>query len=309
MVVNTFACTSIPVITELNSKILTLTNEKNNYKRKYEQSCDHRAIDKVEMDNLKQKVLEMQDRESKLQVENSTLPDWYIQRGEPTTQPGKNMGLQLILDAHSDVVESFSVSRDFEGFTGLITDPGSFPLTDMRGFEVRPGHNNMVAVSAVQIGADDDLRDLDPETRGCIFPDETDKIVLHKSYKQANCFLECTLIFAQARLKEEQNLTSGCTPWYFPFVDEGFKMCDPWQTVRINDIMENDVPSDTCNYCLPDCIRTIYSQSVSAQPFRRCDERNFQLTDLCNMNYPDVSIHLIQFSTFLNLSFPNRPFN
>ena len=256
-------------------------------------SFNMKAADEIFVDSQYSRMVKnLQQVDQNTSFENNTLPDWYIQRNEPNTQPGKNMGLQLILDAHSDVLESFSVSRDFEGFTGLITDPGSFPLTDMRGFEVRTGHNNMVAVSAVQIEADDDLRDLDPNTRGCLFPDETNRIVFHKSYNQANCFLECNLIFAQGKLKEELNLTSGCTPWFYPFVDDGFKMCDPWQTVRITEIMENDVPSDACNYCLPDCIRTIYSHSISAQPFRRCDERNFQLTDMCNMNYPDVSVDL-----------------
>ena len=54
--------------------------------------------------------------------------------------------------------------------------------------------------------------------------------------------------------------------------------------------MQNEVPSDTCNYCLPDCIRTIYSQSVTTQPFRRCDERNMQVSPMCsilNMDHID----------------------
>jgi hypothetical protein len=229
-------------------------------------------------------VMQLQREDLNASFENSTHPDWYTSNNEPTTQSGKNMGLEIVLDAHSDVVESFSINSDFEGFTGLITDPGSFPLTNLKGFEVKPGHNNLVAVSAVKIDADDDLKDLKPEVRKCLYPDEIGNLKLFKTYGQANCFLECSLTFAQKKLESDQNLTQGCTPWYFPFVDDHFKMCDPYQTLAIWYIMQNEVPSEECNYCLPDCIRTIYTQSVTTQPFRRCDERNLYLTNLCTMD-------------------------
>ena len=41
--------------------------------------------------------------------------------------------------------------------------------------------------------------------------------------------------------------------------------------------------ADQCSYCLPDCQRVIFSQSVSAQPFRRCDERNVEMTKFCSV--------------------------
>jgi hypothetical protein len=253
-------------------------------------SFNMKAADKIFIDSQYLALTkDLQNTDLNSSFEDSTIPDWYLNRSEPRTQPGSNMGLRVVLDAHSDVVESLSISRDFEGFTGLVTDPGSFPLTKLKGFEIRPGHNNLVAVSAIKFDADDDMRDLDPDTRKCLFPDETGQLKLFKTYNQANCFLECSLNFAKKLLKEEQNMTSGCTPWYFPFVNENYRLCDPWQTVRITEIMDEEVPTDECSYCLPDCIRTIYQQSVSAQPFRRCDERNIQLTDMCSMNYPNVS--------------------
>ena len=252
-------------------------------------SFNMKAADEIFMDSqYTALVRQLQVRDQNTSFENSTLPDWFVSKKEPKTQPGKNMGLKVVLDAHSNVLESLSISRDFEGFTGLVTNPESFPLTDIKGFEIRPGHNNRVAVSAVGIDAEDSLRDLDPDTRRCLFSDETDRIKLYKTYNQANCLFECALNFAQKQLKEENNLTHACTPWYFPFVDSGYSLCDPWNTVRIIEIMQRDVPDEECSYCLPDCIQTIYQQTVSAQPFRRCDERNLQLTDMCNMNFPDV---------------------
>ena len=221
--------------------------------------------------------------DQELAVERVAMPDFYVKRSEPMTQAGKNLGLTVVLDAHSNVIESVSASSDYEGFVGLITNPGNFLLTNSKGFEIQPGHNNLVAVSAIMIQADDDLVFLDPDTRQCLFPGETDRIKLHKSYTQENCFLECSLIFAQNKLKDEQNLGYLCTPWYFPFVDENYTMCDPWQTVRISQIMQNDVSSEQCSYCLPDCVQTIYRTSTTTQQFRRCDERNLELTKMCSI--------------------------
>ena len=82
-------------------------------------------------------VKQLQAEDSNSSYENSTLPDWYVQNNEPRTQPGINMGLEVILDAHSNMVESISISNDIEGFTALITDPGDFPLTNLRGFNIR----------------------------------------------------------------------------------------------------------------------------------------------------------------------------
>ena len=223
-------------------------------------------------------VTQLQKEDLNISVDNGTLPSFYLTKQEPKTQSGRSMGLKLVLDAHTDIVESISISQDFEGFTGLITEPGNFPLANLRGFEVMPGHNNLVALSAVKIDADEDLRGLKPETRKCLFPDEIEHLKLFKSYKQSNCFLECALKYAQ-----KENDTQGCTPWYFPFVDENFKLCDPYQTMIIRKAMQN-VPDGECNYCLPDCIRTIYKHSVTTQPFRRCDERNWNLSDLCKID-------------------------
>ena len=89
---------------------------------------------------------ELQNTDLNSSFENSTLPDWYIKKSEPRTQPGSTMGLKVVLDAHSDVVESLSISRDFEGFTGLVTDPGSFPLTKLKGFEMNPSYLKAIEV-------------------------------------------------------------------------------------------------------------------------------------------------------------------
>jgi hypothetical protein len=47
------------------------------------------------------------------------------------------MGLEVVLDAHYDTVEALSISHSFDGFTVLIADSSSFPLTNQKGLEIR----------------------------------------------------------------------------------------------------------------------------------------------------------------------------
>jgi hypothetical protein len=70
-----------------------------------------------------------------------------------------------------------------------------------QGFSIKPGHRNLVALSAIKINSDDDIRDIDPFKRNCLFPDETDHIKLFKQYSQANCFFECSLLHGQNAIK------------------------------------------------------------------------------------------------------------
>ena len=150
-------------------------------------------------------------------------------------------------------------------------------------FQVMPGHANLVALSAVKLKAENDLRRLLPKDRNCLFPDENKEMKFHRNYSQTNCFFECSLIFAQDKLRIEKN-TTMCTPWYFPFNDENFRICDPWETEYLITIIELRVPKSECDRCLPDCNRVIYQKSISTQAFRKCDERNFGMSSLCSLN-------------------------
>ena len=60
---------------------------------------------------------------------------------------------------------------------------------------------------------------------------------------------------------------------------------------QVSDIPEEDIfnyipfmSGKTCSHCLPDCVSTLYSQSVSATPLRRCDTKNIGLTMLCKFD-------------------------
>ena len=214
---------------------------------------------------------------------SSNKPDWYTSSKEPRSSPGRTKGLSLILDAHSDKLASGSVDGDFQGFTGLIHSSESFPLVSEYGFQIRPGSNNLVAMSAVKIEANQNIRRILPIERNCLFPDENEGLKIYKSYKQSNCQLECLLSLAQQALLREENETSrACTPWYFPFQDGTSRYCDPWQAKRFRDLMSSVEKENSCKHCLPDCQKTIYNPKVSTLPFKMCDETNLGLSPLCN---------------------------
>ena len=42
-------------------------------------------------------------------------------------------------------------------------------------------------------------------------------------------------------------------------------MCDPWESAQLVHIMEHDIPTEECSFCLPDCSRTIYQYTASGQ--------------------------------------------
>jgi hypothetical protein len=244
-------------------------------------SFNMKAADEIFVNSLYTTLVKQNQAEDyNTSFENSTLPLNYTSRNEPRTQAGRSMGLEVVIDAHSDVVESFSITHDFEGFTGLISEPGRFPLTNVKGFEIKPGHINLVAISAVQIHADDNLQKLNPDARQCLYQDEIGNLTLFKNYSQSNCILECSVKYAQKEFATTSNLS--CTFWFFPFANGSSTICDPFQSLEVSKLLQN-VPNDECNYCLPDCIRTIYDQKVTTQPFRQCDERNLGLTDFCTV--------------------------
>ncbi len=87
------------------------------------------------------------------------------------------------------------------------------------------------------------------DKRKCYFSDETQMIKLHRNYSQANCYLECSIFYGQKILKAN-NSSHGCTPWFYPFKDEGHKMCNPWENSAFVIEIANRMPIDECRHCI-----------------------------------------------------------
>merc|ERR1719350_2591913 len=136
---------------------------------------------------------------------------WGEEGEEPRPEIGKNRGLTLIIDTHSNILSPSTIQDDFEGFMSIVNSRSQFPSLFEKGFVVRPGHENLVAMGAVSTVADENIRDIPAKTRDCFFQDEY-KLELHRLYSQSGCTFECKLAVG----REE---TGGCTPWYYPSSD------------------------------------------------------------------------------------------
>ena len=84
-----------------------------------------------------------------------------------------------------------------------------YDSTVLKGFVVRPGHENLVAMTAVNTIADEAIRDVPPEKRNCYFQDEY-KLDMYQLYSQSGCIFECKMRIGQSKTE------GGCTPWFYP---------------------------------------------------------------------------------------------
>lgn len=246
------------------------------------------AFNKPEADQIFAKSLyattiaNLETDEKLAAADKDEFPNSNFEKKVLNSQSGTNMGLSVMLDAHTDLLSEFSVTSDFAGFTAIVIPPADFPLMTINEFDVKPGHVNNVALTAVKLDADDGIRSIAPAHRNCYFADEISQVKLFKEYSQSKCLLEVSLKFAQSQI-EAENHTLPCTPWFIPFVDDNYRMCNPWEKKRLIDITAGGINQSAFIPCLPDCNRTIYYQRISTQKFRVCDEKNFDMTELCNL--------------------------
>jgi len=163
-------------------------------------------------------IMEMQKRDAKEALENATLPEG-LSMSELKAHEGSHLSLEVVLDAHTDLLSPFSIESDFAGFSALILAKNNFPLVQQKGFSIEPGKKNSISLDAIKINADADIRSIEPKKRRCLFKDESSGLTLFKNYSQANCFLECSLTHAQKKVAKSSadqfngKYPSKCTPW------------------------------------------------------------------------------------------------
>jgi hypothetical protein len=51
--------------------------------------------------------------------------------------------LTVILDAHTDILQKYSITDDFDGFTAIVTPPSDFPLINQQGFGIKTGKRSL----------------------------------------------------------------------------------------------------------------------------------------------------------------------
>jgi hypothetical protein len=250
-------------------------------------SFNMKAADDIYVKSKYRDMLQaMQGSDKKASFLSSTLPNYYVENGEPKTIPGRNKGLVLMLDTHSDWLASSSMDADFKGFTAFVQSSGSFPLMSQEGLQIKPGYNNIITLTSSIVNADESLRSLDKQARNCLFPDENTGLKLHKKYTYLNCKFECKLFYTQGAIAKKYNKT--CQPWFFPSSSDSISICDPWQSFDFLRIIKNEIPDNLCSHCLPDCSVTIYNPTITVQPFDKCSANNIGVSRFCSINLKQI---------------------
>lgn len=110
-------------------------------------------------------VRKMRSRDKSGSFGRTTLPQWYKDNNEPTSQAGKSKGLTVIMDAHSNLLSAASVEEDFSGFITLIHCKSDYPVTTVGHQVLKPGHVNNVGISVTRVKADEDIREIATDVR------------------------------------------------------------------------------------------------------------------------------------------------
>ena len=252
--------------------------------------------------NYKNAISLRQSEEAKMGFEADEKPEWYLMNNEPSPEVGRDKGLTLVVDGHSDTLSTASVKDNFRGFVTVVDDNDKFPLVSLSSLIARPGFENNIEVSAIHMLANDEIKKYKPIQRHCYFPDEYE-LEVHQLYSQSNCIFECRALFAfrclrtctefgescdckNASLLTDTlaNDTDGCVPWFYPAKDERVgKICNPWNTQKFQRILKEQIPKNQCQHCLPDCTTTVYDTSISYAELGKCDHTNIGTSTLCDL--------------------------
>ena len=92
-----------------------------------------------------------------------------------------------------------TVAGDFDGFFALIDSSNHYPLMNQRSIHIKPGHTNLIGISATRITASHNLKKIPIDKRNCLFPDEH-KLKLFKNYSKPSCDFECSLDYAMSKV-------------------------------------------------------------------------------------------------------------
>ena len=75
-------------------------------------SFNMKAADDIYLgESYPQLLTRLQESDKNASFSNSIVPDWYEKKSEPKTLPGRNKGLVLILDAHTNLFAAGSLGK------------------------------------------------------------------------------------------------------------------------------------------------------------------------------------------------------
>ena len=97
---------------------------------------------------------------------------------------GADMGLQLVLDQHSNLNSLQTLHEPGQGLKLLIGQPNAFPLLGQDSLLLAPGRSHHLRLDATLLASTDAVASLHPTDRECLFPSER-SLQHHPSYSQA----------------------------------------------------------------------------------------------------------------------------
>ena len=143
-----------------------------------------------------------------------------------------------------------------------------FELSDMRGWAnkrivVQPGYVTTLKIDFHETKADELIRGIEPERRGCRFNDENDDLFTFQYYSKTNCLLDCMMEIAEH--------TCGCRPWDYPRAEEienknSQHICEFYGNSCFNHILANKTNPECERKCISSCEEVSYSVIVSHEP-------------------------------------------
>ena len=142
--------------------------------------------------NLKQNFIEEKECSSGEAARKFSCLAKQLQQGEDNrdektrkANAGADMGLQLVLDQHSNLDSLQTLNEPGQGLKVLIGQPGAFPLLGQKSLLLAPGQSHHLLLDATVVSSSEAVAQLDPEDRECLFPSERE-LQHHSSYSQAS---------------------------------------------------------------------------------------------------------------------------
>ena len=96
---------------------------------------------------------------------------------------GADMGLQLVLDQHTNLDSLQTVHEPSLGLKVLVSQPGAFPLLVQDSLLLAPGQSHNLRLDATVVRSTKAVASLNEMDRECVFPGERD-LQHHSAYSQ-----------------------------------------------------------------------------------------------------------------------------
>ena len=122
---------------------------------------------------------------------------------------GRSKGLTVVVDQHMDLTTFGTVMSDNLAMEVFIGEPEESPMLRQRSITISPGMEHMVELDAISITAQDDVKNMAINDRGCLYRDEGE-LDWYSKYTFTTCLFECSI-------KRTEEMV-GCVPWYLPQV-------------------------------------------------------------------------------------------